>query len=76
VIEGLRLREKGLSARGAELGKIADAAKPLYDSLDDAQKLRFGVLLHDVFKPHDHHWHWGIHPDEHSDEHDDVEHQE
>ena len=29
--------------------KIADAAKPLYDGLDDAQKHRFGVLLHEVF---------------------------
>jgi len=72
VIEGLRLHEKGLSARSAELGKIADAAKPLYDSLDDRQKHRFGVLLHDVFKPHDHQWHWGGH----SDEHEDAEHQE
>jgi hypothetical protein len=48
VIEGLRLRAKGLSARSVELDKIADAAKPLYDSLDDAQRLRFGVLLHEV----------------------------
>jgi hypothetical protein len=76
VIEGLRLREKELSARSTELGKIADSAKPLYDSLDDAQKHRFGVLLHEVFKPHDHHWHWGVHPDEPADEHDDAEHQE
>jgi hypothetical protein len=76
VLEGLRLREKSLSARSAELGKIADAAKPLYDSLDDAQKHRFGVLLQDVFKPHDHHWRWGLKSDEPSDEHDDSEHQE
>jgi hypothetical protein len=27
------------------LEKIADAAKPLYDSLDDGQKHRFSVLL-------------------------------
>jgi hypothetical protein len=73
VIEGLRLRAKGLAARSVELGKIADAAKPLYDSLDDAQRLRFGVLLHDVFKHHDHHWHWGMHSDYHMDEPDDGE---
>jgi zinc resistance-associated protein len=73
VIEGLRLRAKWLSTRGVELDKIADAAKPLYDSLDDSQKHRFGVLLHEVFRHHDHHWHWGMHPDEHMDEPDDSE---
>jgi zinc resistance-associated protein len=76
VVEGLRLRAKGLSTRSAELERIADAAKPLYDSLDDAQKHRFGVLLHEVFKHHEHHWHWGMHPDEHSDEPDDAERQD
>ena len=76
LIEGFRLGAKHLSARGAELEKIADAAKPLYDSLDDAQKHRFGVLLHEVFKHHDHHTHWGVHPDEHSDEDNDNEHRE
>jgi hypothetical protein len=76
LIEGFRLGAKNLSARGAELEKIADAAKPLYDSLDDGQKLRFSVLLHEVFKHHDHHMHWGMHPDEHSDEDIDTEHQE
>jgi hypothetical protein len=45
LIEGFRLGAKNLSARGAELEKIADAAKPLYDSLDDGQKHRFSVLL-------------------------------
>jgi hypothetical protein len=76
VIEGLRLRAKGLSTRSAELEKIADAAKPLYDILDDSQKHRFGVLLHEVFKHHDHHRHWGMHPDEHSNNPEDVEHQD
>ena len=76
LIEGFRLGAKHLSARGAELEKIADAAKPLYDSLDDAQKHRFGVLLHEVFKHHDHHTHWGVHPDEHSDDESDDDHKE
>ena len=34
-----------LSARAADLGKLAAAAKPPYDSLDDSQKRRFAVLF-------------------------------
>jgi hypothetical protein len=34
-----------LSARAADLQKLAAAAKPLYDSLDDGQKRRFAVLF-------------------------------
>ncbi|MGD9545754.1 MAG: Spy/CpxP family protein refolding chaperone [Methylocystis sp.] len=65
VIEGLRLRSQGLTTRGAELGKLADAAKPLFDSLDDAQKHRFAILLKHALKPHGHgghhgHGHWGM----------------
>lgn len=71
VIEGLRLAAKGLSAHGAEMEKIADAAKPLVDSLDDAQKRRFIVLLHAIAKPHGHHWRWGHHG--HSGEREGVE---
>jgi hypothetical protein len=41
VIEGLQQGAKRLAARSAELEKLADAAKPLYESLDDAQKGRF-----------------------------------
>ena len=33
-----------MSRRGAVLKQIADTAAPLYQSLDDAQKNRFGVL--------------------------------
>ena len=62
VIEGLRLRSQGLTSRGAELGRLADAAKPLFDSLDDAQKQRFGVLLFHVLKPHGL-GHWGLRAD-------------
>ena len=76
LIEGFRLGAKHLSARGAESEKIADAAKPLYDSLEDAQKHRFAVLLHEVFQHHDYHTHWGVHPDEHTDEDSDNEHRE
>jgi LTXXQ motif family protein len=70
VIEGLRLGATALSARSADLEKIADAAKPLYDSLDDSQKLRFRVLLHAILKPHGEHGHWGARCGWDSDEHD------
>jgi hypothetical protein len=34
-----------LATRAANLKTLSEAAKPLYDSLDDAQKSRFGRLL-------------------------------
>ena len=37
------------------LRPLATAAKPLYDSLDDGQKLRFGVLIRST-AGHNHHW--------------------
>jgi zinc resistance-associated protein len=43
-IERLRARADLLSRRGAELKRLAEAAGPLYDSLDEAQKYRFRVL--------------------------------
>ena len=67
VIEGLQHRAKSLEARAAELTKLADAAKPLYDSLDDSQKHRLGFLLHHLRGGEgSHHWgygggHWGGH---------------
>jgi hypothetical protein len=52
MIEGLRERAKQLKAISVELEtiavefkKLADAAEPLYESLDDAQKRRFEPLL-------------------------------
>jgi hypothetical protein len=33
-----------LSQGAANIKKIADAAKPLYDSLDESQKHKFGML--------------------------------
>ena len=52
VIEGLREQAKQLEANSVELEtiavevkKLADAAEPLYESLDDAQKRRFEPLL-------------------------------
>jgi len=43
-IERLNLRAERMSQAGASLKKLADAAGPLYQSLDDAQKARFRVL--------------------------------
>jgi zinc resistance-associated protein len=43
-VERLGLRADAMQQRGAALKKVADAAGPLYKSLDDAQKQRFVVL--------------------------------
>jgi hypothetical protein len=43
-LEHLALRADVLSQRGSALKKLADAAGPLYKSLDEAQKQRFVVL--------------------------------
>jgi LTXXQ motif family protein len=37
-----------LTQAGAALQKVADAAKPLYASLDDTQKRMFGFLAHEM----------------------------
>lgn len=56
VIEGLQDRAKRLSARSTEMEKLAEAAKPLYDSLDEAQQRRFRPLLR---MANGRHWHYG-----------------
>ena len=43
-VERLGLRAQAMESRGAALKKLADAAEPLYKSLDPAQKHRFMVL--------------------------------
>ncbi len=45
ALDMLRRRAAMMTSRATELSKLADAAKPLYDSLDDAQKNRFGMLM-------------------------------
>lgn len=45
ALEMLRHRATMMTTRAAELTKLADTAKPLYDSLDDGQKGRFAPLL-------------------------------
>jgi hypothetical protein len=43
-IERLQKRAEAMTTRGAALKRLADAAAPLYQSLDDAQKHRFAAL--------------------------------
>ena len=45
AITRLRQGADAMTARAANLKKLADAAEPLYKSLDDGQKHRFGMLL-------------------------------
>jgi zinc resistance-associated protein len=55
-VERLSLRAKVMEQRGAALKKLADAAGPLYKSLDEAQKHRFVVLAR-LNGPRFGHWH-------------------
>jgi hypothetical protein len=45
VIERLRQRADAMSMRAASIKRLADAAEPLYQSLDEGQKRRFAALL-------------------------------
>src|SRR5476649_431772 len=45
-VERLNLRADAMTQRGAALKKLADAAAPLYKSLDEGQKNRFIMLAH------------------------------
>ncbi len=45
-IERLNLRGDAMAQRGASLKKLADAAVPLYKSLDEGQQHRFVMLAH------------------------------
>lgn len=44
-ITRMRAAASGMDARAADLRKIADAAEPLYKTLDEAQKQRLNVLI-------------------------------
>jgi len=48
LIEFLNTRSKRLADRSADMKKLADAAQPLYASLDDQQKKRFANELMDL----------------------------
>jgi hypothetical protein len=49
-IERMTIMADHIEKTAADLRKVIDAAKPLYDSLDDAQKRDFGPLMRE-FKP-------------------------
>jgi LTXXQ motif family protein len=58
-VDRLTRASERMSARSADLLKLAAAAKPLYDSLDDSQKRRFAMLFRPMGQGH---WrHWGRH---------------
>lgn len=46
AIEAMQLAAKSMQEHAARLTALAAAAKPLYESLDEAQKQRFGMLIH------------------------------
>jgi len=56
-----------LTQAGAALQKVADAAKPLYASLDDTQKRMFGFLAHEMMAMG--HGHGGMGPSGHHHRH-------
>jgi len=48
----LHRRAESMVQRGSDLKRLADAAQPLYDKLDDAQKNRLQILLHHGMREH------------------------
>jgi hypothetical protein len=50
--ERLRDRADALTSRAAALRRLADAEKPLYQSLDEAQKRRFGMAFRFAARRH------------------------
>jgi zinc resistance-associated protein len=50
--ERLRARADALSARAAALRRLADAEKPLYQSIDEAQKRRFAIAFRFAARRH------------------------
>jgi zinc resistance-associated protein len=62
AIERLREHADAMAQRAAELKKLADAAQPLYESLNDDQKHRLHLLIR-MLRPHwEHHAEWRERP--------------
>jgi zinc resistance-associated protein len=57
-IDRMQRRAEALTTRGAALKRLADAAGPLYQSLDDAQKQRFQILSRPMGPRHHQHFAW------------------
>jgi hypothetical protein len=51
VVTRMRQNADAMATRAAALKKLAEAADPLYKSLDDSQKQRFGILLRASGRP-------------------------
>lgn len=60
-IARMRTAADRMDARAADLRKIADAADPLYKTLDDGQKQRLNVVLKQQFRGMGGGWHHGPH---------------
>jgi len=58
AVTRLRQGADAMTTRAASLRKLADAAEPLYKSLDEGQKRRFGQLLRMGGRPGGGHGHW------------------
>jgi zinc resistance-associated protein len=58
AITRLRQGADAMTARATGLKKLADAAEPLYKSLDDGQKRRFGMVLRMGGRPGGGPGHW------------------
>lgn len=56
-IERLRKRADAMAERAADLKRFADAAQPLYATLDEAQKRRLQTLIQPRGKGWHHRWH-------------------
>jgi hypothetical protein len=54
-VQRIQRRAEALTTRGAALKRYADVLEPLYKSLDDGQKRRFGFLSR-IEHPHFHHF--------------------
>jgi hypothetical protein len=58
AIERLRRGADAMTSRGTALKQLADAAEPLYQSLDEGQKRRFAMLIRMGRHGHGHGRHW------------------
>jgi hypothetical protein len=57
AIERLRRGADAMTTRAAAIKRLADAAEPLYNSLDDGQKRRFALLIRMGGRERAMHWH-------------------
>lgn len=56
IIEGMTEIANNMRMRADRLTKVAEAAKPLYDSLTEAQKRRFAVMLRETMNMQHPNW--------------------